>query len=333
MLVRFDAVTVAVDAAEPDLREHLGWMVSGGQSAAGTGIYIEIGREPIPHPPGLTNADVYATKYTTFMATPDRRYCLAVTPGVGECLIDFERARISCQQILSVRHAPRTVVRCLFLDPLWFLLPRFGATITHAALLRASCGCTTLVMGSSGAGKTTVCLRASSGNHAPFRVLADDTCILTLRDSGLVAEPVRTGFGIAQGSPFALSIQGWEPWFRRADKQYFKSVPGEGRGGGPLTSVVLLMSGTGCGDASAEICALDRGASLKAMLDGQTTVPSPLLSQHYAIWRSVATRCRVFATYGRTWTDTLELQRSFAECLGHDCPRSIARSRMGKVPT
>lgn len=178
----------------------------------------------------------------------------------------------------------------LILDPISLLLPSCGGLIVHAATLSVGQSAT-LVLGRSGSGKST--LSFLSAHHSPLtsdlRQLADDTALLRYNNgtSDIVAEPIKTGFGLAPQLVNSRELGQSAVLERRSDKIYLRSVPNETGGVFPVLQVIFLERSESVLEKT-EIRKLRQNELLKELLRYKTEIGSPFVRERLGLWRKLS---------------------------------------------
>ena len=232
---------------------------------------------------GLRAVSTTHSKY--FIDSKNGTY-LGVTPGIGCAHIDVNRSRVDSEVWIYGAEWERSIVRYLILDPLWLLLPQRAMLICHGALLKGRGDRSVLLLGRSGMGKTTTCMRLCASDASQFSVLADDTCVLTEENQLAYAYPLHTGFGYCAGEEarWGARPDNWEPWFEAHDKTYYRHIPYEGHGLGRVVAVVILHTGAR-GEAAIRRVSADRG--VRGILGTAGVIPFPYAERIVAMWARV----------------------------------------------
>lgn len=224
--------------------------------------------------------------YTYF---PELNYYNVTIPKIGSGVISFEYKKIEWS-LVQPKLSPRSAFHMLILDPISLLLPSWRGLIVHAATLSAGQSAT-LVLGRSGSGKSTLSFLST---HEPplasdLRQLADDTALLRYNNgtSDIVAEPIKTGFGLAPELVNSRGLGKSAILERRSDKIYLQSVPNEIGGSLPVSQIVFLER-SGSFLERTEIRKLCRNQLLKELLRYKTEIGSPFVRERLGLWRKLS---------------------------------------------
>ena len=224
--------------------------------------------------------------YTYF---PGLNFYNVTIPEIGSGVISFKEKKIEWL-LRQPKLSPRSAFHMLILDPVSLFLPSWGGLIVHAATLSLGQSAT-LILGRSGSGKSTLSFLSA---HEPplnsdLRQLADDTALLRYRNgvSDIVAEPIKTGFGLAPQLVNSRGLGKSATLERRSDKIYLQSVPNETGGTLPVSQVIFLKR-SGSSLEETEIRKLCQNQLLKELLRYKTEIGSPFVRERLGLWRKLS---------------------------------------------